>query len=172
VAGDNRHHAILGGAVCFHVYPGDTAVALAALNATVVTNKKSVAIGDFIKVLGPDLAVDEIVTEIQVPAPAAGAKQTFIKYMKRKAIDFAFTSVATVITSSGGNVSDARIVLGAVAPMPYRATGAEDAIKGKAINETNAAAAADAAVVGAMPLSHNSYKLQTAKALVKRAIMA
>jgi len=172
VAGENRYHAILGGAVCFAVCPSDTAIALTALDATVVTSKRSIAIGDFFEVLGSVLDNDEIVTEIQVPTPASGTKQTFTKLAIRKSIDFAVVSVASAITTSGGSVSDARIVLGAVAPVPYRATGAEDALKGKAITESLAETAAAAAVADAVPLSKNKYKVQIAKTLVKRAILA
>jgi len=172
VAGENRYHAILGGAVCFAVCPSDTAIALTALDATIVTNKRSIPIGDFYEVLGNTLDNNEVVTEVQVPTPASGIKQTFTKFALRKSIDFAIVSVASAITTSGGKVSDARIVLGAVAPVPYRAIGAEDAIKGKAISESLAETAGAAAVAGAVPLSKNNYKIQIAKTLVKRAILA
>jgi len=172
VAGENRYHAILGGAVCFAVCPSDTAIALTALDATVVTNKRSIAIGDFYEVLGNTLDNNEIVTEVQVPTPASGTKQTFTKFALRKSIDFAIVSVASAITIEAGKVSDARIVLGAVAPVPYRATGAEAAIAGKAINEANAEAAGTAAVSGNIALEANKYKVQIAKTLVKRAILA
>jgi xanthine dehydrogenase YagS FAD-binding subunit len=172
VTGDNRHHAILGGAGCFNVCPSDTAIALTALNATIVTNKRSMPIGNFFQVLGTALATDEIVTEIQVPKPAAGTKQSFTKFRQRKAMDFAIVSVASVITVSGGNVSDARIALGGVSPVPYRATSAENAIKGKAITATLAGDAGTAAVKDAVALSHNSYKIQIAKTLVSRAILS
>ena len=166
VTGDNRYHSIIGGKVCFAVCPSDTAIALSALNATIVTNKRSIPIGDFYEVLSNVLDTDEIVTEVQVPAPVAGTKQTFTKFALRKAIDFAIVSVSTAISSS-----DARIVLGAVAPVPYRATAAEDVIRGKAITEALAEEAAAAAVKDAIPLSNNKYKIQIAKVMVKRAIL-
>lgn len=172
VVGDNRYNCILNGKRCFTVCSSDTAIALTALNATIVTNKRSIPIGEFYKTLGTALGDDEIVTEIQVPTPATDAKQTWIKFRQRKSLEFATVSVASIITVSGGNVSDARIVLGAVSPVPYQATGAEDAIKGQAITEKLATTAGDAAVADAIPLSHNAYKIQIAKALVKRALLA
>lgn len=172
VPGDNRYNAILGGAVCFAVCPSDTPIAFGALNATIVTNKRSIPTGDFFKVLGDVLEDDEIVIEIQVPEPKVGTKQTFLKFTVRKAIDFAISSVATAITVEGGTVSDARIVLGAVAPFPYRATAAEDALKGNAITELVAEAAGAAAVKDAMPLPHNAYLVPLTKGLVKKAILA
>jgi xanthine dehydrogenase YagS FAD-binding subunit len=172
VTGDNRYHAILGGATCFAVCPSDTAIALTALNASIVTNKRTIPIGDFFVVLGNILANDEIITQVTVPVPAANTKQVFIKFAERPTIDFALVSVCAAITTSGGNVSDARIVLGAVAPVPYRATAAENLLKGKAISESLAAQAGDAAVQNAVPLPKNKYKVQITKTLVKRAILA
>ncbi len=172
IGGNNvRHSAILGGQVCFAAFPSDTAIPLTALDATVVTTKRSIPIGEFYVVLGNVLDADEIVTEIQVPEPTT-TKQAFLKFRQRKAIDWAISSVATAITITGGTVSDARIVLGGVAPTPWRATGAEDAIMGQAITESVAEAAGDAAVSGAQPLTQNGYKIQITKTLVKRAILS
>ena len=171
-AGDNRYHAILSGQVCFAPCPSGTATALSALNATIVTNKRSIGIDSFYVTLGNNLANDEFITEIQVPTPAAGTKQYYFKQAYRAAIDWALVDVASAIVVSGGNVTSSRITLGGVAPVPYRATGAEDAIKGKAIADALATTAGNAAVSDAFPLTMNAYKIQIAKTLVKRAILA
>jgi xanthine dehydrogenase YagS FAD-binding subunit len=172
IAGDNRYNAILGGQVCFAVCPSDTAIALTALDATLVTTQRNIPIKDFFTVLGNALKDNEIITEVQVPAPKAGTKQAFLKFARRKAIDFAIASASVAITTTAGTVTDARIVLGGVAPVPYRATAAEDALKGKAITAALAETAGVAAVKDAMPLANNKYKVQIAKTLVKRAILA
>ena len=172
VAGDNRYHAILGGKGCFAVCPSDTAMALTALNATIVTNKRSIPITDFFKVLRNALGADEIVTEVQVPKPKPGTKQLFTKFGLRKALDFAVVSVATAISVEAGKVAEARIVLGGVSPIPFRAIEAESAIEGKVLSEATAEAAGAAAVKNATPLSNNAYKIQIAKTLVKRAILS
>ena len=171
-SGDNRYHAVVGGQICFAIVPADTALALSALNATIVTNKRSISIDDFYIVLGTALAPDEIVTEIQVPKPKAGTKQYFYKQAFRRTIDWALVEVGSAITIEGGVVASSRISLGGVAPMPYRATGAEDFIKGKAITEAVAVTASEAAIATMIPLSGNKYKLQISKTLVKRAILA
>lgn len=179
VPGDARYHSILAGQVCFHPFPSDMAIALSALNATIITNSRRVPIDNFYIVLGNTLAPDEIVTGVEVPKPAAGVKQYFYKQAYRRAIDWALVSVASAITVTGGNVSAARITLGAVAPTPYRATGAETYLVGKAISDATATAAANEAVKDAFPLdggkppqTSNAYKVQIAKTLVKRAILA
>ena len=91
---------------------------------------------------------------------------------QRKPIDFAIVSVASVISMAGGVCKDARIVLGAVAPTPYRATAAEDALRGKPLDAASAEGAAEAAVIDARPLSMNTYKVEITKTLVKRAILS
>jgi len=170
--GDNRFNAILGGQVCFAVCPSDTAIALTALDASIVTNKRTIPIGDLYKVLGNNLEEDEFITEIQVPEPSPDTKQTFLKFRIRKAIDFAIASAAISITGASGSITDARVVMGGVAPIPYRSTGAEDALKGNTLSESVADDAAEAAVQGSFALSDNAYKIQIAKTLVKRAVMS
>lgn len=174
--GDNRYHAVLGGKVCFAVCPSDTAIALTALNARIriatPAGDRVVPIGDFYDTLTHILKPDEIVIEILVPRPPEDSTQNFLKFRMRDAVDFAIASVASVISESDGICMDARIVLGAVAPIPYRATAAEDAIRGKPLNEETAEAAAEAALKDARPLSRNAYKVEIAKTLVKRAILS
>jgi xanthine dehydrogenase YagS FAD-binding subunit len=189
VAGDNRYHSIFGGVSgCFAVNPSDTAAALLAFGASIVTNKKTWAVKDFWAVNGENttaLAADEIVTEIQVPIPATGTKSAFTKFALRKSFDFPIVNCAAVITQAAGNVSGASIALNAVHNLPRKATTAEDAIKGKAINTANAEAAGTAAISGAsamptnaatMPATGiktgNKYMIQIAKTLVKRTILA
>ncbi|MEM2394662.1 MAG: xanthine dehydrogenase family protein subunit M [Candidatus Bathyarchaeia archaeon] len=174
VAGNNLYHAILGRpAKCYAVHPSDMAPALIALNAKVKTTKTIIPLEEFFDPLnGTILNSDEILTEIQVPAPPEGSKQAWIKFRLRKSIDFAIASVASVLTLDGNICKDARIVLGGVAPTPWRSRDAEDAVKGKPINETVAEEAGKAAVKGAVPLTQNAYKIQIVKTLVKRAILS
>jgi xanthine dehydrogenase YagS FAD-binding subunit len=185
--GVNRYHSIFGALNgCIAVSPSDTAVALTALNAKVITNKNSAgwAMADFWGWPNvPDarreqinnLAADEIVTEIQVPTPAAGTKSAYVKFAFRKAIDFPLVSVAAVCPVSGGNVANSSIVLGGVYNNPRVSTQAQTSINGKAINDANAAAAGDAAVgsgAGVLTVAQNNYKVQITRTMVKRAILA
>ena len=105
-----------------------------------------------------------------MPALRDGARQTFVKFRLREAIDFALVSVASVITTEDGICKDARIVLGAVAPRPVRATAAENVLVGQALDDKQAAAAAEAALSDALPLEKNSYKIPIAREMVQRAI--
>lgn len=170
--GNNTYNAILGGQVCFAVCPSDTAIPLTALGATVVTNKRSMPIEDLFVVLGTSLDDDEIITEVEVPAPASGTVQSFQKFAIRKSFDFAVASAAVSITLGDMGVSDCKIVLGGVAPVPWRATAAEDELTNGPINETTAAAAAAKATDGALKLTDNGWLVYEAQAMVKRAILA
>ena len=169
--GDNRCHSIFRNVnKCIAVHPSDVAPALIALNASVVTNVRKLAAENFFDVKFPSSTVlgpGEIITEIQVPTPPAGAKSAFLKFAIRKSIDFPIVNCAVMV---GGGAP--RIALNAVAPKPYRATKAEAAIAGKPINEANAEAAGAAAVEDARPLPATKYKVQIAKTLVKRALLS
>jgi xanthine dehydrogenase YagS FAD-binding subunit len=171
MTGDNRYHSIFGAVNrCIAVHPSDIAPALIALNAMVVTDRRTIEAENFFDVRKPGntvLETDEIIREIQIPAPPAGAKSAFLKFAIRKSIDFPIVNCAVMV--GGGRP---RICLNAVAPRPYRATKAEAVIAGKKINEKNAQAAGEAAVADARPLEAARFKVQIAKTLVKRALLA
>ncbi len=161
---------------CVAVNSSDIAVALTALDAKIKivgpTGTRIVPIEDFFSSLRNVLSVDEVVTEIQVPRPTDMAKQTYLKFRLRSAIDFPLVSVASLINLRGDVCKDARIVLGAVAPRPIRAMLAEQKIRGKTINAATAEAASEAAVIGTIPLSMNEYKVEITKTLVKRSLLS
>jgi len=173
--GDNTYHAIIGGEECHAVCPSDMAPALIALNAKVKiaspVGDRLLPLDEFYTNMGNVLHSDEIITEIQVPTLEPGTKQQYLKFRLRKTIDFAISSVAAAITTEDDRVSDARIVLGGIAPTPYRAIYAEASIKGKVITESVAEAAAKAALSEAVPLSMNAYKLPITEALIRRAML-
>lgn len=178
IEGDNRYHSIFGGSVeggCYAVHPSDTVPALIALDADIITSRRTIKAENFFQVgVGQTtvLDVDEIVTEIQVPAPESRTKSTFIKFALRKSVDFPIVNCAAMIQKSNANVSRARICLNAVYVTPYRVYKAEEMISGKAIDESNAEAAGEASILEAKPLKYNRYMVQVAKTLVKRAILA
>jgi NADPH-dependent glutamate synthase beta subunit-like oxidoreductase len=159
---------------CLAVGPSDLAIALVALDASIVTNKRTVEAGSFFAAsatLSTVLDPAELIKEIRIPRPPAAARQRYRKFTLRKPLDFAVVSVASIITSNKGICSDARITLGAVAPAPLRAISAEAALKGKPITAETAEEAANLALGDATPLSMNAYKAEIAKVLVRRSIL-
>ena len=178
IEGDSRYHSVFGGSVergCYAVHPSDTAPALIALNAMIKTSKRMVKAEEFFAVRVGKTTVldpDEIVTEILIPRPPSHGKSAFIKFAIRKSIDFPIVNCAAFIASSNGSIESARICLNAIYVKPYRAVKAEDALIGKALDETTAEVAGGLAVSEAKPLKDNAYMVQIAKTLVKRAIIA
>ena len=180
--GENDYHAILEGGPSFIVHPSDTAPALVALGATARivggSGERTIPLEKFFVTPRQDvtrenvLLPDEILVDLQVPNAPAGSKAIYVKEMVREIWDFALCSVAAMVTVQNGVVQDARIVLGGVAPIPYRALKAEAALRGKALDEASAAAAGVAAVDGAKPLAKNAYKVPLTQAVVKRALLS
>ncbi len=180
--GENRYHAILGnGGPAKFVSASSLGPALIALGAKVTiagaSGNRTVDVEKFF--LTPsdpnarevDLKSNEIVTEIVVPK-AAGAKQATYEVRQKEALDWPLATASVALKMSGSNIQSAKVVLGHVAPTPWNSAEAAQALAGKALNESTAQAAAEAAVSGAKPLSQNSYKVQLAKVAVKRALMA
>ena len=180
VAGENKYNAILGGGPSFIVHPSDTATALVALNASVTivgpAGTRNVPLEQFFILPSKNvfreniLKPNEIVTAILVPHPPAGARSAYLKFREKQSMDWAMAACAVTLNVSGGKVTDSRIVLGGVAPIPWRVPKAEALLKGKAITPETLHAVAEAALQGAVPLAQNGYKVPLTKTLVRRAI--
>jgi xanthine dehydrogenase YagS FAD-binding subunit len=182
-SGLNKYNAILGGGPSYIVHPSDLAPALVALEAQVVLRgprgERKLLLERFFtlpaegSVLRENvLEEDEILLRVEVPAPAAGMRSTYLKFKERESFDFALASVAAAVWLDGSAVSKARLVLGGVAPIPWRSPDAEAALAGHPMSEASWKAAGEAAVRGAEPLAHNAYKIPLAKGLVHRALQS
>ncbi|MBI3933244.1 MAG: FAD binding domain-containing protein [Acidobacteria bacterium] len=181
VNGDNRYHAIIGGESCYIVHPSDTATALLALNAQAKVagpaGERMVPFDNYFTGPRADilreniLKPEEILLEVFIPTPAAGTKQVWSKLKNREVYDFAIVSVAAAFTVQGDNWADGRVVLGGVAPVPYRATVIENQLKGKNI-QTSIKQAAAAIRTVTRPMSMNAFKVDIAQTLVERTILS
>ncbi|MPZ15228.1 MAG: xanthine dehydrogenase family protein subunit M [Chloroflexi bacterium] len=180
VGGENEYLAILGGDPCYIVHPSDVGPALIALDAQIALQgpdgRRFVQAEDFFVGVKESLTREtvlepgEIVTHVELPAQPSGARGTYLKAMDRGAWSFALAAVAAQLALDGGIVRDARIVLGGVAPTPWRCPAAEQALVGATLSGTTAALAAARAVEGAQPMSRNAYKVDLARGLVERAL--
>ncbi len=160
---------------CVATNPSDIAPALIALGAEIKTTRRVIPAEKFFTVEGDKttvLADDEIVKEIVVPAVEADTRCKFIKFAVRRSIDFPLVNCAASIASDKGMVRSARICLNSVYTQPYRVTKAEEFLKGKSIDVSTAEAAADLITGDAVSLLNNKYKIQIARTLVKRVILA
>ena len=180
--GENKYHAIFGGGPSYIVHPSDLGPMLLALGASVnVTGgngKRTIPLDKFFT-LPADANVrrenvlqnDEIITDVMVPASKFAANSTYLKFKERDSMDFAMSAVAAAV-SLGPNktVTEARIVLGGVAPIPWRVPKAESALTGHPMTQDLLAEVANVALQGAEPLAKNAYKIPLTQTLVRRAL--
>lgn len=177
--GESQRHALFDISPCVAVHPSDPATALLALNASVrlrgASGERELPIADFFAPPTADrrtetiIQGDELIVAVRLPA-AQGWRSTYLKAMDRKVWAFALVGVAAALRMDEGRVIDARLALGGVAPIPWRAEAAERLLVGADIASEIVASAADAALDGAQPLANNAYKVPLAKALVRRAL--
>ncbi len=177
VAGNNEYHAILGGGPCHIVHPSDLAPALMAFDSVIVTNERKIPIDQFFVLPSTDVTTEtvlkkgEVVLGVETSPGWANMKSAYYKAKERPSFDWALASCAVSLKVSAGKVSDARVVLGGVAPIPWRSKEAEAALKGKSITETVAMDAGVAAMKTAVPMSGNAYKIKLAANVVKIAVI-
>jgi xanthine dehydrogenase YagS FAD-binding subunit len=175
--GHHHNHAIFGHSEhCVATHPSDMAVALTALGATVHVRgpggARTVPIPGLHRL--PDdepqrdtvLEPGELITAIELAPPIERARHRYRKVRERRSFAFALVSVAVVIALDGDRASDVRVALGGVAHMPWRATRAEEALRGEPINEETVARAALAELEQAQPLRDNAYKVPLARNLI------
>ena len=180
--GENKYNAIFGGGPSYIVHPSDLAPMLVALGATLSVagpgGRRTIALEKFFTLPNEGsirrenvLRNDEIITEIQVPASPFAARSTYLKFKERESLDFALSSVAAAVElGADRRVRQARIVLGGVAPVPWRVVKAEGFLKGKPLNAEALEGAARLALEGAEPLGQNAYKIPLTQTLVRRAL--
>ena len=183
LAGNTRLLCVTGGDRCYIVHPSDTAVALSALDARLETEGpnggRQLEMAEFFAGPGRDvlrenvLEPGELVSRITLPADAP-ERSVYLKVRERESSDFALVSVAAALTldgdGAGAVIRQARIALGGVAPVPYRAAGVEDYLCGRPVLDVDAAEAATFALPDATPLPQNAYKVPMARNIVKRTL--
>ncbi|AKT36840.1 FAD binding domain-containing protein [Chondromyces crocatus] len=180
--GENAYHAILDNQLCAAVHPSAMATALLALGAQLEirgpVGQRSAPLEGFF--VAPEVDVmrenalgdREIITKIILPEPPSGSGSAYLKQGEKESFDWPLAEVAVMLEREANRCKRASIVLGAAAPVPFRAKAAEDALTGKVVDEATARAAARAAVQGAKPLEQNAYKVTIFEAIVRRTILA
>ena len=180
--GDNRYHAIFGndGSALF-VHPSSLGPALIALGATItVTGPKNktrkIAADRFFQTPKTEneretaLRPDEILSDIFIPIK--GLRNATYEVRHRHGLDWPYVTATVAFQIITGTASDARVVLGHVAPVPWHSAGAGKALNGARVDAASAGKCGEAAALGAKPLSKNGYKIQLVKTAVKRAVLA
>ncbi len=174
IGGFNRIHAILGASShCIATHPSDMCVALAALKATVniinPTGERTIPLTEFHRLpadtpeVDTDLQPGELITSVDLPAVPPGLRSMYRKVRDRASYAFALVSVAAALEVEGGQIRDVRIALGGVAHKPWRASIAEEILRGGAPTVENFTKAAAAELAPAVPHKHNAFKVELAK---------
>jgi xanthine dehydrogenase YagS FAD-binding subunit len=180
-AGENEFHAIFGGGPSYIVHPSDTAPALMALGATFRVvgpgGERRIPASEFFVLPRVNaqqenvLGNEDVIASVQVPALKANTRSTYTKILDREAWTHAVVSAAVVLEMDQQVVRRASVVLGGVAPIPWRLPEVEKMLTGQRITEELAAKAGEAAVAGARALSKNGYKIPLTKNMVKRTLV-
>lgn len=178
--GRNRYHAIIGGGMCYIVYPSDLAPALISLNAEITiggpAGEKTIPLENFYILPQQNVRKENILEdnqflkEIKIPLPEKGSKSTYYKFKERGTWDFAVVSAAVSGIVSEGICKDIKILLGGVAPIPWRLKKAEDIIKGKRLTEEVIRQGANEALKDTRPLEENAYKVDLVEAVLLEAV--
>jgi xanthine dehydrogenase YagS FAD-binding subunit len=174
IAGFHRGTAVLGTSEsCIAAHASDMAVALAALDAVVevesVRGTRSVALADLYRLPGntpeieTDLAPDELITAVELPAVAVAATSRYRKVRDRASYAFALVSVAAALDVRDGEIADVRLALGGVAPKPWRAQEAERALLGAPAIEESFRHAAEIELAPAVGRPQNEFKIELAR---------
>jgi xanthine dehydrogenase YagS FAD-binding subunit len=182
IDGANRGHAVLGTSdACIATYPGDFAQALVALEASVVIagarGRREIPLAALHRRPGTTphletgLQPGEIIAGFVVPARPWTRRSRYLKIRDRQSYEFAVASAAVALDLDGETVRDVRIALGGLASVPWRAHEAEDALRGRHLDEASAQAAAQAAFAGAVPRPHNAFKVPLGQATLVRALL-
>lgn len=179
--GVNRTHAILGASKnCIATYPGDFAQALIALDAEVeVAGPNGTRKIPFANLHVPpadtpqietSLKPGELITAFNVPAGAWTKRSLYLKVRDRESYEFALASAAVALDMEGDKINEARIALGGVATLPWRAREAEALLRGKSLDDDILTQATDAAFQHAATRRHNEYKIALGKRTMIRAL--
>ncbi len=164
--------ATIGGNVCNAAPSADTAPPLLVYEAEAVIvgpdGRRTLPIAEFFRGPGETaLAPDELLAELRLPLPPSGTGAVYERNTPRKQMDIAVVGVAIALTLSGDTIERARVALGAVAPTPLRARGAEAALEGQPANEETFARAAEAAVQDSSPITDLRASAEYRRHLVK-----
>lgn len=180
IGGVNRNHAVLGtSANCIATYPGDFAQALMALDATLELTgpggTRTMPIADLHRVPGDTPHIEtalqpgELITAINVPFSDAARRSRYVKVRDRQSYEFALASAAVALAMDDSRVTEARIALGGLATVPWRAREAECQLVGQVLDEETARKAADVAFADAQASGQNAFKIPLGKATLVRA---
>jgi xanthine dehydrogenase YagS FAD-binding subunit len=176
--GENKYHSLFSGNPCISPVVSNLAIALAALDAKVVVRRGkenvTLTIPEFYAKAwdNPEarhsLGPTDLILSVQVPD--AGRNSAYLQVSEKASFDWALVSCATAAKVDGRKLSQVKIVLGAVSPIPHQVTAAHELLEGKELDDALAGRASDLILKDAVPFAHNGYKAPIAEALIRRTL--
>jgi xanthine dehydrogenase YagS FAD-binding subunit len=177
--GENRYHSLFSGNTCISPVVSNLATAFAALDATVVVGREGGEVRMTVAELydrawdNPtahhSLRAGDLILRVEIPT--ARPRSAYVQASERHAFDWALVSCAAAAKVTGGRLSQPRVALGCVSPVPHQVKAANDFLEGKLLDEETVSRAADLMLEGAEPLEHNGYKVPIAQALIRRTLL-
>jgi xanthine dehydrogenase YagS FAD-binding subunit len=177
--GENKYHSLFSGNPCISPTPSNLAIALAALEATAAVQRAGKVVTLSIQHLYQDawsnplahnsLGLSDLILRVEIPVRQT--RSAYLQVSEKHDFDWALVSCSAAARVDGKKLSGARVVLGQVAPIPYRSDDADKFLEGKSLGDGVAAQAADLLLKGATPFEHNAYKVPLAHALIRRTLL-
>ena len=177
--GEHKYHALFTGNTCISPVVSNLAVALATLDAVVVIEREGKSLRWTIAELYAKAWENEfahnsldpmdLITHVEIPTTRQ--RSAYVQVSEKHAFDWALVSCAAAANVSAGTLSQARVALGQISPVPHQVEAANEFLEGKTLDETVASQAADLILKGAQPLAQNAYKVPIARALIRRALL-
>ncbi len=176
--GENKYHSLFSGNPCISPVVSNLAIALAALDAKVIVRRGKdevpLSIADLYAKAweNPEahnsLSGNDLILRVQIPD--TDRRSAYMQVSEKASFDWALVSCATAAKVEGAKLSKVRVVLGAVAPIPWQVQAAHDFLEGKKLDDDTAAQAAEIILKDATPREHNGYKVPIAQALIRRTL--
>jgi xanthine dehydrogenase YagS FAD-binding subunit len=177
--GENKYHSLFTGNTCISPVVSNLAIILAALDATVTVQRGSqpvrISIPDFYAkawdnpIAHHSLDPSDLVLKVEVPVKQR--RSAYLQASEKSMFDWALVSCAAAAKIDGDKLSQARVVLGAIANVPHQVPAANQFLEGKTLDEDTANKAADLILENAHALSENGYKIPLARALIRRTLL-
>jgi xanthine dehydrogenase YagS FAD-binding subunit len=176
--GENKYHSLFTGNTCISPVVSNLSIILAALDATVTIQRGEKEVRLTIPELyakawdNPtshhSLEPGDLVMKVEIPVQQR--RSAYLQVSEKSAFDWALVSCAASAKADGGKLSQARVVLGAIANVPHQAQAANELLEGKVLDDSLANQVADVILAKAQPLSQNAYKIQIARTLIRRTL--
>ncbi|MGD0615858.1 MAG: FAD binding domain-containing protein, partial [Verrucomicrobiota bacterium] len=177
--GENKYHSLFTGNTCISPVVSNLSVALTALEATVLVQRgdeqKRMALKELYArawdnpTAHNSLEPGDLILAVEIPV--RGTSSAYLQASEKSAFDWALVSCAAAGRIENAKITRARIVLGAVSPVPYEVAAANDSLEGKSLDAETAARAADLVLARAHAQAHNGYKIPIARALIQRSLL-